>query len=357
MRFIITKLIQIKKYWLIDERKKDGFSALHLACLNNHYDLVRVLIENGNLNINIKNDAEQTPLHLAVDRLNYDIVKLLCTFKYPTDNKNRCNLNAQNKDGDSPLHCLLRNFSLCQLKLSNETNLIIISENRQMYQKIAYLLIENGSNIFLKNKNQQIPFDYCYDFEVVKSLFKFSNSLNRKFEHFFIVDEPAENRIIEFCKDDYNMCVICMKKKRDVLLKPCNHILVCNSCSINCIKCFLCDCFIKEIVRIEKCVLCNERGSVYLFEPCGHLITCSKCATSLKYCFKCKRLIERLVSYTEICLIKHDSANKQTILDLKRYMIKIKELNLIKQNAICGICNCSIRNLIFPCGHSFCKNC
>ncbi|RNA27488.1 E3 ubiquitin- ligase MIB1-like [Brachionus plicatilis] len=350
MRLIIIKLIQIKKYWLIDERKQDGFSALHLACLNNHFELVKVLVENGNLNINIKNDADQTPLHLAIDRLNFDIIKLLCTYKYPTDNKIRCNLNAQNKEGDSPLHCLLKNFSFSQL-INKESKI------KEKYLSIACFLIENGADVFLKNKSDQIPFDFCFDFEVVKFLFNFSIGLNRRFEQFFINENSSGNRIVKFCNEDYDICVFCLKKRRDILLKPCNHILVCDQCSVNCFKCFRCDCFVKETVRIGFCVICKNRMSSYLFEPCGHMIMCSECARTVKYCTKCKRLIEKLVSYKEVCSMNIHLANEQIILDLKRYITKLKELNYLKDRATCPLCKEAINNVIFFCGHSTCNAC
>lgn len=352
MRLIITRLIQIKKYWLIDERKQDGFSALHIACLNNHFETVKVLIENGNLNINIKNDAEQTPLHLAIDRLNFDIIKFLCTYKYPTDQKIRCNINSQNKDGDTPLHCLLKNFSFSQL-IKKESAIQL----KEKYLSIACFLIENGADIFLKNNYDQIPFDFCYDFELVKFLFDFTNGLNQRFEKFFISENSIGHRIVKFSNEDYDICIFCLKKRRDILLKPCNHILVCNQCSINCYKCFRCECFVKETVRIGLCVLCKNRISSYLFEPCGHMIVCSDCAKTIKYCIKCKRLIEKLVSYKEVCLIKSHLSNEQIILDLKRYITKLRELNILKERATCQICRETINNLFFTCGHSTCRTC
>ena len=352
MRLVIIRLIQLKKYWLIDEKKCDGFSVLHIACLNNHFEIVKVLIENGNLNINIKNDSGQTPLHLAIDRLNFDIIKLLCTFRYPTDNKIRCNINEQDRDGDSALHCLLKNFSFSQLTFSN-SNL----QSKETYLTIACFLIENGADIFLKNKNDQIPFDFCYDFEIVKYLFNFKNGLNKRFENFFINEGSNENRIVKFINEDYDICVLCQKKKRDILLKPCNHILVCNQCSFSCFKCFLCECLVKDTVRIGPCVLCKKKYSSYLFEPCGHMIMCSECAKTIKYCIKCKRLIEQIVSYKEVCFIKNHSISQQIILDLKIYITKLKELNDLKNRATCQFCKLRINNLVFICGHSACKTC
>lgn len=104
----MKKLIEQQKLWLINERKDDGFTALHLACLNNHYDVAKLLIDVGGADLSIKTLNQQTPLLLAIERQHFDIIKLLVERK--------SNLNDQNKDGDTALHCLLRNFNLIQLK-------------------------------------------------------------------------------------------------------------------------------------------------------------------------------------------------------------------------------------------------
>lgn len=105
---MIEKLVEQSKSWLVDEKKEDGFTSLHLACLNNHYEVVKLLIELGKSNVNVKNMNQQTALHLVIDRQHYDIVQLLL------DNKS--DVNVQNKDGDSPLHCLVRNQNLNHAK-------------------------------------------------------------------------------------------------------------------------------------------------------------------------------------------------------------------------------------------------
>lgn len=81
---------------------------MHLACLNNHYEVAKFLIEKRHTDFNIKTLNNQTPLHLAIERHHYEIIKLLV--------ENNCNVNDANKEGDTPLHCLLRNYNMIQLK-------------------------------------------------------------------------------------------------------------------------------------------------------------------------------------------------------------------------------------------------
>ena len=120
MECLLKKVIELEKYWLIDEKKEDGFSALHLACLNNYYDVVKLMLNYSQfINLNIQNTNLQTPLHLTIERLNYDISKLL--IECQINSVKQCNINLQDKDGDTSLHCLLRNYTICQLKNQKDT--------------------------------------------------------------------------------------------------------------------------------------------------------------------------------------------------------------------------------------------
>ena len=159
MQLILDKINQQEKYWMLDEKKEDGFGALHLACLNNYYEIVKLFLENGNLNVNLKNSNKHTPLHLAVERLNYDIVKLLISYKPQQApigdtilNLNKsCNVNAHDKENDTPLHCLLRNLTILQLKKQKELNEKDTNVNIYIYFFGVRLVLEKKS-LFLNTK-------------------------------------------------------------------------------------------------------------------------------------------------------------------------------------------------------------
>jgi ankyrin repeat protein len=53
-----------------------GFSALHMACINRNAELVRVLLAAG-ANVNISDESNNTPLHTASDYGNIDVVNAL----------------------------------------------------------------------------------------------------------------------------------------------------------------------------------------------------------------------------------------------------------------------------------------
>lgn len=108
MRSLLNHIKQTKKDWLLNEKKDDGYTALHLACLNNYAETVRLFIDSCHLDANVKNLVEKTPLHLAVDKLNHEVVKVLLDYK---PHQTSIDVNIQDKDGDTPLHILIRNYS------------------------------------------------------------------------------------------------------------------------------------------------------------------------------------------------------------------------------------------------------
>ena len=55
-----------------------NWTALHMAVSNGHYKVVEALLKAG-ANPNIKNAAGDTPLHIAVNKNNSDILRLLCS--------------------------------------------------------------------------------------------------------------------------------------------------------------------------------------------------------------------------------------------------------------------------------------
>ena len=74
MRILLAKS---PRPWFVDEAKDDGYTALHLAALNNHIEVAELLIVNGKCSLNLQNVNLQTALHLATERQHTQIVRLL----------------------------------------------------------------------------------------------------------------------------------------------------------------------------------------------------------------------------------------------------------------------------------------
>ena len=42
MRILLSK---VPRHWIVDEKKDDGYTALHLAALNNHVEVAELLVQ------------------------------------------------------------------------------------------------------------------------------------------------------------------------------------------------------------------------------------------------------------------------------------------------------------------------
>ena len=333
MKCLLDKVVSLEKFWIIDEKKEDGFSALHLACLNGYQELVDLMLNYSQyLNINIQNNSLQTPLHLTIERLNYDIAKSLIENKL-----SKCDLNAKDKDGDTPLHILLRNFTIYQLKNlkamehQNGSNCLskekspnrAVNEsqlddkfNNVLFEKLAILLIENGANLYLKNNKNQTPLELCNDSDLKKKISKISCELAK-----------SENQ--HGLKFEFDECPICCDKKQEVLMKPCNHLNTCKDCSNRLKKCLTCKKTITERVLLENCMICDANISNVLLEPCGHIQTCGPCSKPLKKCIKCRVPIEMQInifsSKIDSTKNKNSDGNCLNLMKLQQQLQDIKE--------------------------------
>jgi len=73
-------------------------NLIHLYCNKNDIENLKKLIDSG-ADVNAKNKDGDTPLHTATWKGNIEIVKLLI--------ENGANLNIQDSNGKTPLHLML----------------------------------------------------------------------------------------------------------------------------------------------------------------------------------------------------------------------------------------------------------
>ncbi|KAK7098620.1 uncharacterized protein [Littorina saxatilis] len=73
---------------------KTGHTALHWACRNGHFDVVRLLLENG-ANINAKNNFRCTPIYMSIEGLQRRICHLLIEWG--------CDMHGKNSKKMTPL--------------------------------------------------------------------------------------------------------------------------------------------------------------------------------------------------------------------------------------------------------------
>ncbi|CAF1166402.1 unnamed protein product [Adineta steineri] len=352
MELILSKIQN--RQWLVDEKKDDGFTALHLSALNDHYLIIELLLTKGNASINAQTNNLQTALHLAVSRQHLQIVNLLCS-------KN-ANINLVDKDGDTCLHEALRHHTFSQLQnVEKHGKTMNLFKNTNDYDKqpsaaIACTLVTYGADLSVRNKQNQIPFDLCPDSHLCRIL---------KQKHREYRQEHDKNQSLLQTSSSIE-CLICSDNKRDILFQPCSHIVTCHSCANRVKKCLLCKESIQTRIKIEQCKLCSHRQASVMYKPCGHLIACDECSSLMKKCLICRVPIDSIVSFQELCSenntnvpVKSEIVTTPTdnVDDTTTVARLQQQLDEIREQVHCPICMDRLKNMVFLCGHGLCQSC
>ena len=297
MRVLLSKL---PRPWIVDEKKDDGYTALHLASLNNHVEVAELLVHTGRANLDLQNVNLQTSLHLAVERQHTSIVRLLV--------RAGANLNITDKDGDTSLHESLRHHTLSQLRQlqdMQDVGKLLMGLGSQGADKkssasIACFLAANGADLTIKNKKGQTPLDLCPDPNLCKALQKcsVSNGNSSQAMQGIIRGDGMIGLADEKLLDE---CLVCSDQRRNVLFSPCGHITVCSGCSPRVKKCLLCKEFIDDRTVIGDCLVCTDNPATVLFKPCLHMVACENCASVMKKCVECRSVIEEKVPFYVCC--------------------------------------------------------
>ncbi|XP_003424076.1 E3 ubiquitin-protein ligase MIB1 isoform X2 [Nasonia vitripennis] len=285
MRVLLSKL---PRPWIVDEKKDDGYTALHLAALNNHVEVAEQLARAGKADLDLQNVNLQTALHLAVERQHTQIVRLLV--------REGANLNVADKDGDTPLHEALRHHTLSQLRQLQDVQdvgrllmgLGAQGQDKKSSSFIACFLAAHGADLELKNKKGQTPLDLCPDPNLCKTL----TTCHKNKDHNIESSAPTTG---------IDECLVCSDAKREVLFGPCGHVTCCNACAPRVKKCLICRESVVNRTKIEECVVCSDRKASVLFRPCGHMCACDSCASLMKKCVQCRAQILHMLPLTMCC--------------------------------------------------------
>ncbi|XP_076662999.1 E3 ubiquitin-protein ligase MIB1-like isoform X1 [Andrena cerasifolii] len=379
MRVLLSKL---PRPWIVDEKKDDGYTALHLAALNNHVEVAEQLARAGKADLDLQNVNLQTALHLAVERQHTQIVRLLV--------REGANLNVADKDGDTPLHEALRYHTLSQLRQLQDVQdvgrllmgLGAQGQDKKSSSFIACFLAAHGADLELKNKKGQTPLDLCPDPNLCKTL-----TTCHKDRESHSIEPSAPSATID-------ECLVCSDGKREMLFSPCGHVACCNTCAPRVRKCLICRENVMSRLKIEECVVCSDRKAGVLFRPCGHMCACESCAALMKKCVQCRAQIQHMVPLSVCCggggdvtyvkgcntsgtitEVKSDSEEEpttskqatgggepimnngsidKTLSDIEKLEQQLQD---IKEQTMCPVCLDRLKNMIFLCGHGTCQMC
>ncbi|KAG5673289.1 hypothetical protein PVAND_003349 [Polypedilum vanderplanki] len=315
MKILLSK---INRPWIVEEKKDDGYTALHLAALNNHVDIADLLINMGKANLDRQNVNLQTALHLAVERQHVQIVKLLV--------RKGANLNIPDKDGDTPLHEALRHHTLSQLRQLQDVEgfgkiLMGLRNNtdKKASASIACFLAANGADLTIKNRKLQTPLDLCPDPNLCKILIKCYNEKHTEDIEATPMDEKnlsnavcnnesqqhqqqtQRSNKVDVTDINADECLLCSEQKRDTVFKPCGHVVSCEDCGSRIKKCLICRETVLSREKIDECLVCSDRKASVFFKPCGHMVSCENCAPIMKKCVQCRTSIEQMIPFSVCC--------------------------------------------------------
>ena len=143
---------------------EDGDCLLHIACRWGDVDIVRYLIMDENCDLNIQNGTSNSPLHIACYWKSLDIIKLLLEVKCDTKISNKKSKSAH----DIPLN-------------DNGDLLLHVSCQWGDVDIVRYLAIDEKCDINLQNVDMNTPLHFaCYQksLPIIKLLLEMRCSTN-----------------------------------------------------------------------------------------------------------------------------------------------------------------------------------
>lgn len=193
MSLITEHLRFVEKLWLMDLKKsEDNMTALHLAALNNHTQMLEQLLEfvADRVDVNSKCWNNRTPLQLAVARLSFEACEILFRMSAAAHHHRPIDVNHQDNDGHTALHDLMLAYSIANIwhyASASNNNLVKynkkpgveLTEERldpkrtldiEPYARIGKLLIDKGASVEIRNKKLLTAFELCNEASLVRAL-------------------------------------------------------------------------------------------------------------------------------------------------------------------------------------------
>ena len=274
-RSVLSASARLNNPELIDTKKDDGYTSLHLACLNGRKEVARCLIE-ANADLEVTDIKGRTVLHAAVHQGQAAIIELLLSTS-----KNNVIMNKADRDGETPLHLALCREGPPPVDATFDTAPIIfeliekarnqgVNDFRAHAVAFAAYLVGQGANPAAKNKLGHTPSDLVTDYNSRAFILGFT--CKRSLEG--ISDKKGYKKVTPSIYES-------LATSEDVTVKKELSLPVLAG---------------NETSPVTECLVCSEMVRPICFEPCGHKIVCSDCGRRMKRCLVCKIMIESKVA-------------------------------------------------------------
>ena len=146
-------------------QSRGGHTVLRIAALDNHVEVVRLLMEHSEADPNIRNNCGDTVLRIAACRHNIEVVRLLMENR-------KADRNIRNNDGDTMLYDAVCNtsssddsFDIVQMLIEHGADVKAITKegftvsplhetcriSKKISVDLARVLLENGANVNTKS--------------------------------------------------------------------------------------------------------------------------------------------------------------------------------------------------------------
>lgn len=370
-----TKKLLAQARQLVDVKKDDGFSALHLAALNGHRDVVETLVRIGQAEIDLRNNRNQSALLLAVSQGDFVYFSLNFTLKLDIILghcsvielliKLKANINAKDEDGDTALHLVLIKRSHINTDVHQDDSPTIyniyqrldhISEYKTAVA-IACYLVQMGIDLDAFNAKGQQALNLLQDTslqELIKSYKPSTDSIHQQeilnLENLNLTDtHTTEN----FNVPENSNCVRNVTHE-EVRRSRKSRSDTCGTSQDNSPS-HQPHHYQNEIVTSKpvECLVCSDLSEENVrLEPCSHKPACEDCSSRMKKCLQCGVVVQKRVTKDGRII---PAKSRQPSAERMRYLeCKIAE---IEESHACSICMERKRNVVFLCGHGTCSKC
>ncbi|KAF7239291.1 E3 ubiquitin-protein ligase MIB2 [Varanus komodoensis] len=294
---VAIKKILARARQLVDAKKEDGFTALHLAALNSHRD--------GRCDVNVKNNRNQTPLHLAVTQGHMDMVQLLVS--------EGCDVNAEDEDGDTAMHVVLEREHLMTVMVEEQqqdgeeslfsklrASGFLGSHELNVGTAIACYLAQEGADVNYANHRGKCPLDLVSDGSTLLLIKNFAQKFREQQDSSEASTMTRSLRRVHTTPNTMTNLSVTKVAARS----ECLHSIVCeDSSEVECSSCSettdqkkLMEDLQNRYRQMEEritCPICIDNQIKLIFQ-CGHG-SCQECGTALDVCPICRQTIRERI--------------------------------------------------------------